>query len=260
MKYIDKKNVISALNNFKNAIPFDHCVIDNFFLPGVAEDLEKEFPSFDSKDWYTYKNKIEDKKALNDWNKFPTLTSRVFQELMSPEFVTLLQETVGCNIYIDPGLHGGGWHMHGPGGNLNPHLDYSIHPKLRLLRKINIIMYLSSSLKEENGGHLGLWDSNPEKCEPNNLIAEVFPKFNSAVAFDTTQNSWHGMSRTLTECDGVYRKSLAIYYLTDPKSSDDARERALFAPREEQKDNEEIKKLIETRADSKKFHTVYQDK
>jgi len=32
--------------------------------------------------------------------------------------------------------------MHAAGGNLNPHLDYSIHPKMGLQRKLNVIIYL----------------------------------------------------------------------------------------------------------------------
>lgn len=257
LEYINYNNLISSLIYFKNAKPFDHCVIDNFFMPNVAEDLEKDFPDFESIEWYSYKNKIEDKKTLNDWNKFPSLTTKVFNELMSPTFLKILEKTVCSHLYIDPSLHGGGWHIHGPGGNLNPHLDYIVHPKLKLLRKLNIIIYLSSTLNENDGGHLGFWNTNANNFGPGNLQSEVFPKFNRAVLFDTTQNSWHGMSKPLANYHGVLRKSLAIYYLTDPSKDVDKRERALFAPRENQKGDKEIQELIETRSDSNRFHTVY---
>jgi hypothetical protein len=56
----------------------------------------------------------------------------------------MLSKKLDLFLYPDPGLHGGGWHMHGAGGNLNPHLDYSIHPKSGLMRKLNIIIYLSN--------------------------------------------------------------------------------------------------------------------
>jgi Rps23 Pro-64 3,4-dihydroxylase Tpa1-like proline 4-hydroxylase len=257
MKYINISHLKKSILNFSDATPFSHCVIDNFLNTKTAEDLENEFPEYTDPSLFSYKNSIEDKKVLNDWNKFPPTTYKIFSELMSDEFVTIISELLGCKIYVDHGLHGGGWHMHGPGGNLNPHLDYNIHPKLGLLRKINIIIYLSSSLEESHGGHLGLWEhSSVENC-PGQLVSEILPKFNRAVMFDTTQNSWHGISQPLTQPEGIYRKSLAIYYLTDPSPTTDSRERALFAPRENQKNNPEIAELIKLRADKASYYKAY---
>ena len=69
------------INNIENQIrkrmvndPFKHVEIDEFLLPSTAEKICSEFPDFGSDVWYSYKNQIEDKKALNDWNKFPELT------------------------------------------------------------------------------------------------------------------------------------------------------------------------------------------
>ena len=257
MQYININALNEAFSNFKGQAPFDHCIVEDFLLPGVAELLESEFLDYDNSKWFYYKNAIEDKKALNDWNQFPELTYKVFCELMSNEFVEIISRGMGVKIYVDHGLHGGGWHMHGTGGNLNPHLDYSIHPKLGLLRKLNIIIYLSSMLKPEHGGHLGLWRSSDSENSPGELVSEIQPKFNRAVMFDTTQNSWHGMSRALTQPEGIYRKSLAIYYLTNPSVDTDLRERALFAPREVQKGDERIRDLIKMRADAKMYSQAY---
>ncbi len=154
---IDPKALESSLATFADGRPFRHCVIDDFVPPETARKLESEVLPYDSPKWFVYKNQIEDKKALNDWNIFPAETYRFFQHLHSPEFVAVLSKLTGTRLYADPGLHGGGWHAHGPGGNLNPHLDYSIHPKLGLQRKLNIILYISSELKPAHGGHLGLW-------------------------------------------------------------------------------------------------------
>jgi len=196
---------------------------------------------------------------LNDWNLFPSLTYKLFRELISEDFIRLLSGKIGVPLFQDPGLHGGGWHIHGAGGNLNPHLDYSIHPKIRLQRKINIIIYISSMIAEEHGGHLGLWSHNQKDNQPSKLIKSIQPKFNRAVIFDTTQNSWHGMCEPLVLPEGIYRKSLAIYYLTTPPSGSDTRERALFAPREDQKQDEAVKSLIQKRADAIKFADAYRD-
>lgn len=254
---IDYQKVKSALQSFKGNMPFDHCVIDDFFYLDFAKALERDFPSYDYDKWFYYKNPIEDKKALNDWNAFPSNTYQVFRELISNDFVSFLSQELGCTLYQDPGLHGGGWHMHGVGGNLNPHLDYSIHPKVGLQRKLNIIIYMSSDLEPEHGGHLGLWSHDSSNNTPLNLITEVQPKFNRAVLFDTTQNSWHGMSRPLSQPQGIYRKSLAVYYLTEPPIGADARERALFAAREGQRNDPKIAEIIKLRSDSANYSKVY---
>jgi Rps23 Pro-64 3,4-dihydroxylase Tpa1-like proline 4-hydroxylase len=258
MKFINDNNVTESMRSFKGALPFDHCLIDDFFKPDIAQKLSEEFLDYDDQRWFYYKNAIEDKKALNDWNRFPRLTYQAFQELMSVELLSIFEETLGCKLYIDHGLHGGGWHIHGSGGNLNPHLDYSIHPKMDKLRKLNIIIYLSKELRPEHGGHLGLWNAGSDGGDLK-LMKEIEPKFNRAVLFDTTQNSWHGMSRGLVQPQGIYRKSLAVYYLTQQQKDTDQRQKALFAPREDQIHDSTVKELIKLRADSQNFHKVYRE-
>lgn len=255
--YYSKPNLVSALETFRDNKPFDHCVIDDFLLADVAEKVEAEFLAYEDPKWFYYKNAIEDKKALNDWNAFPALTYKIFRDLISDDFISVLSEALGVPLYQDPGLHGGGWHIHGPGRNLNPHYDYSIHPKVGLQRKVNIIIYMSSDLKDEHGGHLGLWSHDAAHNAPGDLMKVVQPKFNRAVIFDTTQNSWHGMCRPLVQPEGIYRKSLAVYYLTDPPVDADRRERALFAAREEQRGDKSVEDLIRKRADSEAFSSVY---
>lgn len=259
MAFYDENKIRDALKTFSNNEPFDYCVIDDFFDKSVALSLEKEFLPFDDPKWFCYKNAVEDKKALNDWNVFPSLSYKVFQELISEKFVSILADAIGEPLYQDPGLHGGGWHIHGKGGNLNPHLDYSIHPKLRLQRKINIIIYMSSELLAEHGGHLGLWAHDSINKRPGDLIKTIQPKFNRAVIFDTTQNSWHGICQPLSLPAEIYRKSLAIYYLTTPPVDVDLRERALFALRPDQMDCESIVELIQKRSDSSRCQSVYRE-
>lgn len=206
---------------------------------------------------FTTKMQLKIKNALNDWNSFPALTYKIFRELMSESFISILSRSLGVPLYQDPGLHGGGWHIHGSGGNLNPHFDYSIHPKVGLQRKVNIIIYISSCLKNVHGGHLGFWSHDSTNDAPGNLVKVVEPKFNRAVIFDTTQNSWHGMCTPLTQPEGIYRKSLAVYYLTDPPTDVDKRQRALFAPREDQRGDKYVEDLIRKRADTNNFSSVY---
>jgi Rps23 Pro-64 3,4-dihydroxylase Tpa1-like proline 4-hydroxylase len=157
----------------------------------------------------------------------------------------------------DPGLHGGGLHIHKSGGNLNPHFDYSIHPKLKKQRKINIIYYCSSDpgLRESGTGQLGLWSGDEQSPKKLNKIVE--PIFNRAIIFDTTQNSWHGIVDPLPEDCLFSRKSLAIYYLQEPAENCDPRTRALFAPREWQCDDKNVIELIKERSSEATYASAY---
>lgn len=257
MKFINEKALKEGLKKFKGNIPFDHCVIDNFLRKDILIKIEDEFLDYDSDKWYIYSNKLECKKACNDWNSFGPVTYSFFSFLNSKEFTEYLSNLIGLSLISDPGLHGGGWHCHGVAGNLNPHLDYSIHPKLGLQRVINIIIYVSKELKESHGGHLGLWEHNKLDNKPGKLLASIEPKYNRAVIFNTTQNSWHGMSKPLSVPDGIYRKSLAIYYLKTKDCSAPTNQRAIYSARENQKDNDEIIALIKLRSDISTSHLVY---
>ena len=276
---IDLENLRTGLRNFVGSDPFDHCIIDGFFEEEAARALAEEFPAYESEDWYFYNNSIEHKKALNNWEKFPRMTYQAFTLLQSPAVTALLKEALGQEIYVDHGLNGGGWHIHGTGGNLNPHLDYSIHPKMGLERVLNIIIYLSPDLKPEHGGHLGLWAHDVEKQAPSEwsfgaynrdigairrLLALEQPRAihipyrcNRAIIFNTTQNSWQGMSRKLDVPEGVHRKSLAIYYMREPADGAEQRGRALFAPRHEQAGDASVLETIRLRSNVATSSNVY---
>ena len=228
--------------------PFYYHIIDNFFNQEQAKTISKEFPNYDSDIWYCYNNPLENKKTCNNWYQFGPETYKTLTMLNSKEFIKQLQKITGISkLYPDIGLHGGGLHIHGRGGKLNVHLDYSIHPKLKLQRKLNLIVYLEEDWNPEWGGNLELWSHDKERNRPDKKFVTVDNVFNRAVLFDTTQNSWHGFPEPLTCPEGKYRKSLAVYYLTDPPEGTDPRPRALYAPTKEQESNPEILRLIEER-------------
>ena len=255
------KQVIQKINEsgdiYRRNNPFPHVIIDNFLDSQLADSLFREFPDPSNGKMFAYNNPLEIKLALNDWNAFPPATYSFLQFMNSDPVVQAFSDFTGINLYADNGLHGGGWHMHGPGGKLNPHLDYSLHPKLGLQRKLNLILYLTPGWSEDWGGHLGLWEHVQETKQPGQLKAEVAPIFNRALIFDTTKNSWHGISRLVSCPTGNFRRSIAIYYLCDPPENVDRRARALYAPTEEQKENPEILDLIQKRADLSASTGVY---
>jgi Rps23 Pro-64 3,4-dihydroxylase Tpa1-like proline 4-hydroxylase len=236
---------------FLVAEPFNHVVIDDFWLPEIAEQLHDEFPDYDDSRYWAahYNTALENKKTGNHWDKFPKTTYAAFNYLGSSYFLDNVRSMANRpDLNLDFGLHGGGWHAHINGGNLNVHMDYNIHPKLGLQRKINIIVYLTKDWDTAYGGGLELWSHNSETNQPKECVKKIDLKFNRAVLFDTTQNSWHGLPLPLSCPDDMVRKSLAAYYVGNPPSVTDDRPRARFAPRADQIGNSEIEELIKSRS------------
>ena len=255
---ITERNWYNVRADFLSAEPFHHAVIDNFFTPEVADKLFAEFPAYDSDQWIYYHNALEDKKTCNHWDKFPLTTYRVFEYLNSSAFVDLLTAATGIqDLKGDIGLHGGGWHAHSKGGKNNVHLDYDIHPKMGMQRKLNIIVYMTPQWESSWGGGLELWNHDEETGRPDKMIKLVENKFNRAVVFDTTQNSWHGLPKELSCPIGVVRRSLAVYYLTTPPATATDRKKALFAPYGDQANDPAVLELIKKRVSLDQASQVY---
>jgi Rps23 Pro-64 3,4-dihydroxylase Tpa1-like proline 4-hydroxylase len=256
---LTERNWLDLNKEFLSNQPFNHIIIDDFFKPEIAEKLAEEFPKYDSDAWHAhYKNPIENKKTCNHWDKFPEITYNVFHYLCGSEFKSIVSKITGnTDVFADTGLHGGGWHAHTTSGKLNVHLDYSIHPKLKYERRFNLIIYITPEWNSLWGGGLELWTHDYENNTALELFSTVENKFNRAVLFDTTQNSWHGLPRDLACPNGIMRQSLAIYYVSEPSENASSRKKALFVPYNEQKNDEEVLKLIEKRVNESTATQVY---
>ena len=235
------------LLSWKNSKPFNHLVIDNFLENSLATQVADEFPSINDDFWFYYNNAVEVIIACDMWCKFPKSIYKTIFELTNNKFVDSLSNLVGKQVWADYGLNGGGIHSMGNSGKLNPHLDYNIHPKLGLQRKINLIIYLTKEWDMSWGGAIELWSHDQELNKPKKIEKKVDCLFNRALLFDTTQNSWHGISDELSCPKNISRNSIAIYYVCEPDKNTEDRGKALFAPTEKQKDDENVQKLIEQR-------------
>lgn len=235
---------------FSENKPFNHIVLDDFFLPDVANDIAMSFYTHDDPAWtVAYDNPVEKKKACSHWDKFPAPIYSALFYLCSTEFISTLEKITGIpGIIADYGLHGGGMHSHNVGGKLNVHKDYSIHPKLPYMRNFNLIIYITPNWKSSWGGGLEFWSHDEETQQPKECITRIENKFNRAVLFNTTQNSWHGLPQALTCPPTTARRSLATYYLTQINDKAENRKRALYAPYGEQKDDPEIVEFCKKRS------------
>jgi len=214
-------------DSYRDAQPFPHAVIDGFLRPEIAAELAATFPAPSADCWYRYANPLERKLACNVPGKVPSQIWETLTMFNSVKCRQLFCDLTGIGgLEADHDFHGGGMHCIESGGKLDVHVDYSIHPHLGLERRLNLILYLNPIWDQNWGGELQLWDRDMKGC-----VQKIAPLFNRAVIFDTGEGSFHGHPDALRCPEGQTRKSLAVYYLTDPRPEAIKRYRARFVAR-----------------------------
>ena len=210
-------NISEISSKFQKAKPFNHIVIKNFLKDEIATKVFDNFPS-NYDDWHKYYNPLEVKYACDDINNMNENIRNVFLALSSKNSLAIFSELSGIkDLQYDPCLHGAGLHAHPRYGRLNIHLDYEKHPILKNKeRRLNIILFMNKEWKKEWNGDNQLWDENLKQP-----IIRTYPKFNSAIIFQTNNKSWHGLPEKILCPSEVYRKSLAYYYISDLVSKPD---------------------------------------
>ena len=93
-----------------------------------------------------------------------------------------------------------------------------------------------------------LWSHNEETNQPKECVTKVENKFNRAILFDTTQNSWHGLPEKIVCPENVSRRSLATYYVSEVSELAEKRNRALYAPYKEQMNDPELIEFVKKRS------------
>jgi len=231
------------LNAKMHVEPFPHLVIDSVlhkeFVLGLAAEID------DVKAWFRYDSPLERKSTCNDWHQFGPYLYRYFEAMLSQEVTDVIGKRFAIDgLRPDVGLHGGGVHLSGDGDKLNVHQDYSIHPKLGMERRINVIFHVEPMWQESFGGHLELWNGDER---PVQKVADVETRFNRMVVFATSPGSWHGYADPIDCPESISRKSLATYYVSAPTEAARERFRANYAPAPNQEKDAFVIGLIERR-------------
>lgn len=204
-------------NEYQQANPFPHIVIDNFLPDWVLEEILDEFPKPEEIHWRSLNIKAEKKLASTSELQMGDKTRFLLYQLNSSIFTNFLEELTGIQgIIPDPYFLGGGLHQIEPGGYLKIHADFNKHKRLKLDRRLNLLIYLNKNWKEEYGGHFEMWDTDMSACQKR-----ILPIFNRCVIFSTTDFSYHGHPDPLTCPQGVTRKSLALYYYSNGRPANE---------------------------------------
>lgn len=200
------------------ASPYPHTVMDDFLPEEVLDEVLTEFPDPKGADWFTFDSATERKLATKDDSAMGPATRRLLAELNSSAFIEFLERLTGIDGLIpDPHFVGGGLHQIERGGHLKVHADFNQHPRTKLERRLNVLIYLNRDWKDEYGGAFELWDENMTAA-----VEKVMPYFNRCVVFSTTSTSYHGHPEPLECPEDRTRKSMALYYYSKERPAQEA--------------------------------------
>lgn len=223
---ITVKNSVKELHEqYVNAEPFPHIVIDNFLPESILNLVEKEVKVHP--DWYwddsEYVEGYQVKKfytpsplnhqferSMIELKMRSPFTMHVLEYFHSKEVLEFLETLTGIqNLVVDTDWLGGGLHKTLNGGKLAVHADFNIHWKMYAHRRINLLLYLNRDWLDEYNGELELWTRTMSHC-----VKKIKPVFNRAVIFNITDDAYHGHPVPLNTPDDIARLSLALYYYT----------------------------------------------
>lgn len=198
--------------------PFPHVVFEDFLRHEHLRALVDGFPPPDDRVWKTKdsdktrnKHDIRYSQVRTKDSFFQPAARSVIWEFNSGDFCAFLSHLTGVPyLQPDPYFIEGGFHMVGDKGFLMPHADFSHHPS-GLERRVNLLLYLNDDWKEEWGGALNLYDTDGK------VAHTISPVLNRCLIFNTSDTSFHGHPEPMNLPEGVWRRSLALYYYSAPR-------------------------------------------
>ena len=205
------------INEYRQAQPFPHMVIDNFLPPSLLNGVIDDFRNYNNWGWdnSNYSKDHQVKKFFSPWNNdgdttLPINTKLILNYFNSPDVISMLEKLTGIEgLIADPTLLNGGMHKIDSGGKLSIHTDSRKHTVTGNYRRINLLIYLNKDWNKEWGGSLQLWDK-----DMTTMVQDIQPLFNRVVIFNTGADTYHGHPHSLNTPNGMSRISLALYYYT----------------------------------------------
>jgi Rps23 Pro-64 3,4-dihydroxylase Tpa1-like proline 4-hydroxylase len=220
---LSKYNFDDLYNQFINAKPFNHLVIDNFLDTEYAEKILQELIQFNPilDDDYNRKETdyiVQSKKiGLSEYNRLGPQVKSFIDISDSKDFINFLEKITGIKeIEADSLLYGGGIHRTKTGGRLAIHSDFNIHPITKKHRRINALLYFNKDWKPEYNGQLELWEKDMNKC-----AVKIPPLFNKLVIFRITDDAFHGHPEFWNAPINIPRFSIALYYYTNDRPDEE---------------------------------------
>ena len=200
-----------------------HWCLEDTLPPWVMTRDSCVVPPDDWPHWVRYSSPFESgKRTCRDFGLLPPWILMAVEHATSRGFTMDIRKITGLPDLIPaPFAHGGGLHMMEPGGHLDPHIDYAIHPDAPYLERRASLIVFACDFDPADGGQLQFWNDDATKT-----IIEHTPRFNKGIIFLNSDTSFHSVSKITGPHNRV---SLAVYYCS-PVRPGTTRKRALWAP------------------------------
>jgi len=170
-----------------------HFVLDGLLPDEVAAQIALAFPK-DGTGFFGLDSFRERKRTLGQLGKTDPVLSAICIALQHPDVIGLISKiTSMAALEGDRSFYAGGLSMMFPGDFLNPHIDNSHDGDRARYRRINLLYYLNDNWDEASGGNFELWD--PKVTKQKTIVSG----FNRLVAMETNRESWHSVSKVLTD-------------------------------------------------------------
>ncbi len=148
-------------DEFANAQPFRHVVVDDFLDGDFCERLMADFPAYDRDKALDETGKVGLKAVVPDIGRISPAYAEFDRLMRSADLLRWMGEITSIeHLLYDPEYVGGGTHENLHGQDLDAHVDFNYHPKRPLHRRLNLILFLNPEWKREWGGCLEL-DRDP---------------------------------------------------------------------------------------------------
>lgn len=245
---------------FKNTKPFPYVKLEHSLDEVFAKKVQEEILNINDEHWDRYQNPLEHKFTLRDKNNMPENCTKLFETLTSKDFLDYLSSIMGYEIKNDPTKNWWGVHKYDDGDHLDIHVDAGLHPQTKQKKQLTLGIYLSKDWKEENGGHLEMWEG--ENASNNNAkiiqcVDKILPQFNTLVLFECNDYAWHGNPKPVVCKNGEKRIFVTLSYVSEQFDDLNKKQKAFFVKRPEDPENEEKDKIRLMRCDPEKYKEVY---
>ena len=197
-------------NEFLNAEPFPHLILDNFLDENIYSDIcaLAEDSSQDSQG-RSFNTTVEEKKWISLNSTLPDVISKVVNYLNEPAWTENMRALTGIESLLstlDGNTKLANYHIMQPGGFLGSHVDHSYEPTKGFPHVLNIIIYLTKEWDDDLGGETIFFDKNGVK-----VLSKISYKPNRAVIFLHTPYSFHGVGR-VSKDSKLKRRTLYVDY------------------------------------------------
>jgi hypothetical protein len=218
--HIAPATIREIAEEFRSRKPYGHAAVGGLFdapvVLQVAREVDANLARYPQEEniYASYR-----KHRLSVLAEMPERTRAFIAGLNAPPFLRVLSEITGIDdLHSDPELRGGGIHAIGRGGYLKIHTDFNWHRGLSMYRRLNLLVYLNEHWQDDWNGNIELWSADARE-----RIFSLAPKLGNALLFETNDISYHGHPDPLQCPEGVFRKSIALYYYTPTRPASDLR-------------------------------------